>query len=246
MNTLTSESKIEAKEIGLTIGRLKTKRTVKHWGDIIYEVIEDGVCVREYDCFDNADDAKSEYIQELIMRKMEADDRNSFVNDTDLNDTDLNDTDLNDIDLNELDLNDIDLNELDLKLSIPPVEFLQPLKPLKTTYQSIQKNVGGRVNRTNNLASDWKENAIKWELVQATTKSMGVSIQLDESNTFVKLCYRELIGIKLNYKGLLFKKIEYSLGGGSYVIIHLFDRINNKSVIAQYLNCGKLNDDMND
>ena len=138
----------------------------------------------------------------------------------------------------------IEAKEPDLKLSLPPVEFL---KPLKTTYQSIQKNVvGGRVNRTNNLAIDWEENAIKWELVQATTKSMGVSIQLDESNTFVKLCYRELIGIKLNYKGLLFKKIEYSLGGGSYVIIHLFDRINNKSVIAQYLNCGKLNDDIND
>jgi len=78
MATLTSESKIEAKEIGLTIGRLKTKRTVKHWGDIIYEVIEDDVCVREYDCFDNADDAKSEYIQELIIRKMEADDRKEF------------------------------------------------------------------------------------------------------------------------------------------------------------------------
>ena len=232
MTTLTAESKIEAKEIGLTIGKLKTRRTVKHWGDIIYEVIEDGVEVREYDCFDNADDAKAEYIQELIMRKMEADDRKAFVNEPDLNYTDLNDTDLNDT---------------DLKLSIPPVEFLQPLKPLKTTYQSIQKNVvGGRVNRTNNLASDWKENAIKWELVQATTKSMGVCIQLDETNTFVKLCYRELIGIKLNYKGLSFKKIEYTLGGGSYAIIHLFDKINNKSVIAQYLNCGKLNDDMND
>jgi len=231
MTTLTAEAKIEAKEIGLTIGRLKTKRTVKHWGDIIYEVIEDGVCVREYDCFDNADDAKSEYIQELIMRKMEADDRNSFVNDTDLNDTDLNDTDLN----------DTDLKEPDLKLSLPPVEFLQPLKPLKTTYQSVQKNVGGRLDRTNNLPIHWAENAIRWELVQATTKSMGVCIQLDETNTFVKLCYRELIGIKLNYRGLSFKKIEYTLGGGSYAIIHLFDKINNKSVIAQYLNCGKLN-----